>query len=200
MVLKSCHVRQRAVVFHYISCIEEKTLGTPTKINIHTLTYREAVNRLLPIRKYPGVNDMKLKFSSAYAERFLPFPAIKIMRNFLEQSTGTESNFFFLNWGGAVSRKSPKVTAFFWRNPKYYLEWNASWNSDASASKNLAMVEQTRRKLKPYVVGSYVNVPDVSIKDYGLAYYGFNFARLRKVKAKYDPNNGFRFSQSIPPE
>ncbi|XRJ16107.1 BBE domain-containing protein [Bacillus velezensis] len=53
--------------------------------------------------------------------------------------------------------------------------------------------------MKPYVTGSYVNVPDQNIENFGKAYYGSNFARLQRIKAKYDPENVFRFPQSIPP-
>ncbi|WP_342772898.1 BBE domain-containing protein [Ectobacillus funiculus] len=35
--------------------------------------------------------------------------------------------------------------------------------------------------------------------NFGREYYGANFARLREVKAKYDPENFFHFPQSIPP-
>ncbi len=45
---------------------------------------------------------------------------------------------------------------------------------------------------------SYVNVPDGNIKDFGRAYYGDNFDRLKQVKRKYDPLNVFRYPQSIP--
>ena len=57
-----------------------------------------------------------------------------------------------------------------------------------------------RIHLQPYVIGSYVNVPDLNLKNYGQEYYGDNFARLRKVKAQYDPENVFNFVQSITPE
>lgn len=93
----------------------------------------------------------------------------------------------------------PHATAFFWRNTKYYTEWDASWTDESEAQRNIRLVEQTRRKLQPYTIGSYVNVPDLNIKNYGEEYYGDNFARLQKVKAKYDPEDVFHFIQSIPP-
>ncbi len=71
-------------------------------------------------------------------------------------------------------------------------------NKSQEAS-NLASVERVRQLMKPYVTGSYVNVPDQNIENFGKAYYGSNFARLQRIKAKYDPENVFRFPQSIPP-
>ena len=98
-----------------------------------------------------------------------------------------------------MNRISPKDTAFFWRNTKYYIEWDASWTQECETEKNITLVEQTRIQLEPYVTGSYVNVPDLNIKNYGQEYYGYNFSRLQKIKGKYDPNNVFNFTQSIPP-
>lgn len=42
-------------------------------------------------------------------------------------------------------------------------------------------------RLLAYIVGSYINVPDQGIKNSGQVYYGANYVRLRRVKAKYDP-------------
>lgn len=67
------------------------------------------------------------------------------------------------------------------------------------AAKNIALARNTRKKMQPFIVGSYINVPDQGIKHSGPVYYGKNYARLKRVKAKYDPNNVFNNPQSIPP-
>ena len=42
------------------------------------------------------------------------------------------------------------------------------------------------------------NYADPDIKDPGAAYYGSHLERLIDIKRDYDPNNFFRYSQSIP--
>lgn len=162
------------------------------------MPYPDAVTFLLPpdpvlTQRYSN------QFSSGFGKRPFPDQAIKSMRRFLENVEGEFAGFFFLNWGGAVSRKSPKSTAFFWRKAKFYVEWNSSWTKPSQAVKNIAIVRNTRQKLQPYIVGSYINVPDQGIKHSGPVYYGANYARLRRVKAKYDPKNVFNNPQSITP-
>jgi FAD/FMN-containing dehydrogenase len=44
----------------------------------------------------------------------------------------------------------------------------------------------------------YVNYCDTDIADFAIAYWGANLARLRQVKAQYDPTNLFRHAQSVP--
>jgi FAD/FMN-containing dehydrogenase len=53
--------------------------------------------------------------------------------------------------------------------------------------------------MRPYVNGAYVNVPNIGMQDWETAYWGSNFDRLRRIKAKYDPHNVFQYEQSIPP-
>lgn len=175
------------------------SVGTPSKEIIRYLSYPEATKFLLPpdpvlTQKFSN------QFSSGFAKRPFPEKAIKDMREFLEKAEGnTPAGFFFLNWGGAISRLSPKATAFFWRKAKFYVEWNSSWVKPSDAAKNIALARNLRPKLQPYIVGSYINVPDQGIKNSGSVYYGTNFPRLRRVKAKYDPQNVFNNPQSIPP-
>ena len=171
--------------------------GDPSRVFIDEVSLLEAIEFWAP--NEPLFDTQYTTWSSAWAEQILPEVGIKAIRHFLEKTTGSESNFFFLNSGGAMNRVDPRDTAFFWRNTKYYVEWDASWTEKSETRENLELVEKTRMRLQPYVTGSYVNVPDLSIKDYGHEYYGGNFARLRRIKAKYDPTNVFCFIQSIPP-
>jgi hypothetical protein len=174
--------------------------GTPKETTIETLAYPDAIDFLDPDEPIPGRSDQSVKFSSAWVLDLWSKEPISIMKQFLEEATGTEANFFFINWGGALSRVPSNETAFFWRDPLFYTEWTASWENKSQKDANLASVEKVRQQLKPYVTGSYVNVPDQNIKKYGKAYYGSNYERLRKIKAKYDPENVFRFPQSIRPK
>lgn len=175
------------------------SVGTPTKKTIRLLPYTQVPDFMLDpdpvlIQKYSN------QFSSGFGRRPFTDKALKEMRRFLEKAEGnTPAGFYFLNWGGAIRRLKPKDTAFYWRDPQFYVEWNSSWVKPSHAERNIALVRHTRKKLQPYIVGSYINVPDQGIKNSGPVYYGKNYTRLRKIKTKYDPQNVFRNPQSIRP-
>ena len=172
-------------------------VGSPIRVFIDEVTLPEAIEFWAPAESL--FDTQNTSWSSTWVEQILPPEAIEAIRSFLEKAKGSESGFFFLNSGGAMNQVPPKDTAFFWRNTKYYMEWNAAWTEESETQKNIEFVEKTRIQLQPFVTGSYVNVPDLNIKNYGQEYYGDNFARLQKVKAQYDPENVFNFVQSIPP-
>ena len=66
----------------------------------------------------PPFDDQYTTWSSAWMEELLPENGIDAIRCFLEKAKGTESNFFFLNSGGAMNAVAPHAAAFFWRNTK----------------------------------------------------------------------------------
>lgn len=173
-----------------------EAVGTPISIFVDEVTLLEAIDFWAP--NEPLFDDQYTTWSSAWMEKLLPENGIDAIHCFLEKAEGAESSLFLLNSGGVMNQVPPHETAFFWRNTKYYLELDASWTDKCDAQKNIRLVDQTRAQLQPYIIGSYVNVPDLGIKNYGQEYYGKNFARLRKIKTKYDPQNVFNFVQSIP--
>jgi FAD/FMN-containing dehydrogenase len=140
----------------------------------------------------------KDKFSSVWVYRSLPPEAIETVRRFLADAPNSSADIWCLSWGGAAGRIPPDATAFFHRKPRYYIEWDISWEEASEEKEILAWTERFRVALGPHVEGSYINVPDSAINDLG-AYYGDNLARLQEVKRKYDPENVFHFEQIIPP-
>jgi Ser/Thr protein kinase RdoA (MazF antagonist) len=140
----------------------------------------------------------KDKFSSVWVYRSLPPEAIGTVRRFLADAPNPTADIWCLSWGGAAGRIPTDATAFFHRKPRYYIEWDISWEKASEEKEIVAWTERFRVALSPYVEGSYINVPDRSINDLG-TYYGDNLGRLQEVKRKYDPGNVFHFEQSIPP-
>jgi FAD/FMN-containing dehydrogenase len=104
--------------------------------------------------------------------------------------------------GGAVGDKRADETAYVHRGCNFIFEMERTW----SPLDPPHLVEQQARWLGDYVADmqrfvlprSYVNFPDRTLKNWQQAYYGENLARLSAVKRSYDPENLFRFEQSIP--
>jgi FAD/FMN-containing dehydrogenase len=44
----------------------------------------------------------------------------------------------------------------------------------------------------------FQNFADPDLEDWADAYYGTNYDRLVRIKARYDPASVFRFHQSLP--
>jgi FAD/FMN-containing dehydrogenase len=170
-------------------------IGKP-EVTIETMPYLDAWLRIAGSPKDDP--PRKDKFSSVWVYRSLPPEAIGTVRRFLADAPNPEADIWCLSWGGEVSRIPTDATAFYHRKPRYYIEWDVSWEEDGEGNEVFAWTEQFRLAMAPYAEGSYINVPDSSINDLG-AYYGENLARLRDVKRKYDPENVFHFEQSIPP-
>jgi FAD/FMN-containing dehydrogenase len=104
--------------------------------------------------------------------------------------------------GGAVNRVAPDATAFVHRGGLFSVQYNATWPTAAPAGtvqSNVAGVNALYDAMRPYASGSaYQNYIDPQLAGWETAYYGSNLARLKTVKASYDPGDLFHFAQSIP--
>lgn len=188
-------------------------IDQPQQIDIRTLPYAEMLDRLLNPIQPTTYNQKFTSFWVADDDRqscdnfkdqhpkptsTLPVWAINDIVSFLETQTGA-SDFYCLDWGGTAKNPSPKSTAFYWRKVAYYFEFSITWNKDIDDESAIEPLDQLRRRIEPFTVGAYVNVPDNAIQNYGEKYYGLNYERLRSIKTKWDPCNIFRFAQSIKP-
>ena len=105
--------------------------------------------------------------------------------------------------GGAINRVPPAATAYVHRSALATLQYSASWTVNSPPSiveANREWIREAWQAMRPHVSsGAYSNYADPDLVQWQQAYYGSNFARLTRVKRAYDPENVFRFAQSIPP-
>lgn len=99
--------------------------------------------------------------------------------------------------GGAVSRRNPEETAFFYRDAQYIAGLQSVWVKDEFEDEGIEWVDRNFPYLAGITAGSYINFPYSNLTDYMRAYYGANAGRLSRIKRTYDPYNVFRFQQSI---
>ncbi|MCE5289084.1 MAG: FAD-binding oxidoreductase [Nocardiaceae bacterium] len=138
------------------------------------------------------------KFYSQFVTRPYPEEAIALIVDYMANTPSPPSNFFCSSFGGAVRDAPPGGSAFPHRDALFYCEPGAAWDDPALQSQALGWASEFSRALHPFGAGAYVNVPNFPSSEWEQEYYGSNVERLRQVKRTYDPQNVFRFEQSIP--
>jgi FAD binding domain/Berberine and berberine like len=105
-------------------------------------------------------------------------------------------------WGGTIAGVAPDATAFPHRGARFLAQEFVTFHgpiTDATLGTNRRWLTNLWRAFRPAASGAaYVNYIDPELRDWLGAYYGDNLARLVDVKRRYDPDDVFRFAQSIP--
>ncbi len=170
--------------------------GSPLNVTIEEIPWLEAVARIAATQ--PDTPE-PFKSVGPFVNELLPDEAIAIIRRFINEPPTSSASVFLHGLGGSVARVPSEATAYFWRQALYNMSFFATWDTPDGAAPGIRWVEEFRRAMRPFTQGVYVNTPDLSIRNWPKAYYGGNFDRLTRVKAKYDPKNVFNYPQSIPP-
>jgi hypothetical protein len=140
---------------------------------------------------------------SRYALRPIPAAGIRALTAALErrqrQSALGSGAILLDSYGGVINEVAPDATAFVHRNALFSLQYGAYWETARGAAAGLRWIRGAVRATQPYVSGySYQNYIDPELKTWQRAYYGTNLDRLIGVKSVVDPDDLFRFRQSIP--
>jgi hypothetical protein len=99
---------------------------------------------------------------------------------------------------GLASRVPVAETAFGLRRVQYSINIMPAWDNPALAEDCIAWARGLASKMKSFGASdAYVNYLGEEGAAAVRASYGDNYERLSMLKAKYDPENVFRFNQNI---
>jgi hypothetical protein len=110
------------------------------------------------------------------------------------------SQVFIAQMGGAVARVPDDATAVGGRASGFQVMCIGIYEDPADRPGRVAWVSDLWNSLKPFSKGAYVNLSDTQDEASLKVTYGAEkYARLQRIKAKYDPENVFRLNQNILP-
>jgi FAD/FMN-containing dehydrogenase len=185
------------------------TVGTPSHVEVVERTFLEAVLHFAGCDREGVAQCRKVtretwKAKSDYVKRQLPRAAVDVMVRALEARVADPAlgrgTILLDAYGGAIARVPKAATAFVHRDALCSAQYLAYWpaGNAARATANLAWMRGFYASLRPWMSGeAYVNYIDPELHGWQRAYYGPNYARLRRVKHRYDPAGFFRFAQGI---
>ena len=168
-----------------------------TADGLRPLGYEEmqATNALLPfgLRHY-----WKGRFLQS-----LPDDAIRVSAEHIANRLQTGYSTLLIEFiNGAPLRVPADAMAFNQRDATVNASALAIWTGTDADAEHIAWARTYTAAIAPHATGAeYINyMADNAGSDRLRAVYGeAKFARLRRLKAQYDPNNVFRFNQNIEP-
>jgi FAD/FMN-containing dehydrogenase len=186
--------------------------GTPTRFTVTSRSYMDAQEMWAGcsgsiaechLSPQGQLGRSTFKGKSSFANKPLTAAGINTMIRQIEAritAPGSGSGIILLDsYGGAINRVKKDATAFVHRDALFSMQYLAYWDASAGAEPNLGWLRNFYAAMRPYVSPfAYQNYIDPELGKWGRAYYGTNLDRLIAVKKRYDPQNVFRSSQSIP--
>ena len=103
------------------------------------------------------------------------------------------------NFHGAATRVDPRETAFVHRSHQWDIDIVSQWLDPSEDDKQIDWTREFWSELEPFA-GKTIYVNHISGDEPSRveSAFGKNFARLRQIKVKYDPENTFRLNHNIP--
>jgi FAD/FMN-containing dehydrogenase len=173
-----------------------KAFGTPAMDTIGPASY-EQTNMVLD-EAFPrgALNYWKSSFLAELSDG-----AIEMLIARFSVCPSPMSGLLLEHVHGAATRVGISETAFPHRSEGYNLLIVSQWLVPGDTDRNVAWTRETYDAMQPHLAGGrYVNYLGADEGDEPIqAAYGPNFARLRALKAKYDPTNLFHLNQNIRP-
>ena len=170
------------------------------RTTVASLPYIDAMEKIMGAESARQSWKMKSSFGAG------PLSAAGVkatVRQFAAMPPAVTCLLEFDAFGAAVNDVRPSATAFPHRDMTYLLQYQTYWNHPAAAPAAFAWARDAFAAIDPYTARkSYRNYCDLDLSDWRERYFAGNYARLQAIKAELDPDDRFRFPQSIdvPPD
>ncbi|HEV7464337.1 MAG TPA: FAD-binding oxidoreductase [Methyloceanibacter sp.] len=174
-------------------------VATPNQLAVRALPYWDS-QEFLSEEGPPEYSHER----SRYIFRPLPPEGARTILDFLRRwpTTHDGAQWKIFLAGGAVAAVPTDATAFVHRKALMLSTIDLSWtpeDDEAAVRANQVWLDEFYAAMRPFTSDeSFQNFIDEAETNYLRAYYGANLERLVEIKRKYDPDNLFRFPQSIP--
>ncbi len=157
----------------------------------------------------PSGPNQRGKYKSAYMIK--PFPPGQIDAIYAALTDPAYHNPQALlqvdSYGCQINAVAPRATAVAQRSSIMKLQYQTYWTDPADDAVNLAWIRRFYNRVYASTGGTplpngvtdgcFVNYPDTDLSNWPLLYYKQNYRALQQVKARWDPNDVFRYRQSI---
>jgi FAD/FMN-containing dehydrogenase len=148
------------------------------------------------------LNRAAFAAKSDYARRVLSPRGLETIAHWVEAAEQARFGSAALicdSYGGVLNRVHPSATAFVHRDSLFSAQYLSYWRTPGSMPLALEWTRGFHAAMRPHVSGfAYQNYIDPELHTWKHAYYGTNYPRLVKIKARVDPDQFFRFAQAIP--
>ena len=130
----------------------------------------------------------------------LPDEALATIVRYGKAAPSPQSQIILEHFHGRAARVPPDETAFDLRRNQYSLNIVAACEDPAIMEKCIMWARAFSAEIQRFATGdTYINYLGEEGSAAVRASYGRNYERLARLKAKYDPDNFFRFNQNITP-
>lgn len=172
-----------------------KEFGSPVMDGMGPMSYTDLNTMLDDGFPQGALNYWKSSFLETLTD-----DAITMLIEAFEECPAPMSGIVLEHMHGAATRVDPQATAFPHRKEGYNLLIVAQWMDPAINDSSVAWTRDSYANMEPFLdAGRYVNYLDQDDDAAAASAYGENLDRLRKVKAKYDPENVFHLNMNFKP-
>ncbi len=111
-----------------------------------------------------------------------------------------ECEIFIAHIGGVPNRVAPDATAYAQRDARFVMNLHGRWQTAPEDAAGIAWARAAFDACAPFASsGAYTNFMTADEGERVESAYGSNYARLRALKQRYDPDNVFHLNPNVKP-